>query len=768
MTEPAAKARSFPSKPSRFPWQLLLVFLILSSGLFLISEITYNQQKKTIRDSVETELSALAGMKTGRISEWRKDWLAVSNFIFENTYLAERTQDLLDNVSPDDSRRQILDGLAALRRNFPFERAVLNLAGGRTILTYPEGISYQMNPEVVDIGHRAYKSRMVIVGDLYQDQETNRFYVGLIIPIIEAKGAEENPVALLNVDIDPAGTLFPLLVPDTEESRVYDIRYVRREGDDFIILNAPGGPMAGSLLPRIPVSSFDFPDVKAALDFEGPVEGRSPEGAPVLAVIKPVPGFSGYLLVERDMRAINAEMSGPRKRLLVFAALLILVSGVILGLFWARAGAARKADEKKRWDESNANMLEFLRHIIEIMPNPAFFKDTEGRYLGCNAAFERSLGYPKEKILGKTIRDVAPEEISADHEKIDNELLARPGYRIYESNLKAYDGEHQVIFIKTTYTQPDGTLGGILGILKDITQRRRAEDELEQLRKFSDGTIQTMTEGLVLTDADGKFTFVNPAAAAILGYEPGELIDKEAKSFVAGKDHHLVDEANERRAHGLSDRYELDFLHKDGSVRTLLVSGGPRVRGTQLGGTLAVLTDITERKRMEEEIKALSLTDELTKLYNRRGFVTLAGQQIKTAVRMKKKILLIYMDVDNLKTINDTGGHQAGDKALADVAYVLKKNFRDSDIVGRLGGDEFAVLAMETTRMKPEVLTGRLDEKISIYNASIGEGTGFKLSLSWGCVMQDPEAPILLDEMISRADGLMYKQKREKKARRGS
>jgi diguanylate cyclase (GGDEF)-like protein len=246
------------------------------------------------------------------------------------------------------------------------------------------------------------------------------------------------------------------------------------------------------------------------------------------------------------------------------------------------------------------------------------------------------------------------------------------------------------------------------------------------------------------------------------------MIEREAKSFVAPKDHHLVDEANERRIQGLSDRYELDFIHKDGSFRTLLVSGGPRVQGAQLGGTLAVLTDITERKRMEEEIRSLSLTDELTKLYNRRGFVTLAEQQLKTAVRMKKKIVLIYMDVDNLKVINDTGGHQAGDKALADISYILRKNFRDSDIIGRLGGDEFAVLAMETTRMRPEILTRRLEEKISIFNASIDTATGFKLSISYGFVLQDPETPILLDEMISRADELMYEKKREKKARAAS
>ena len=214
---------------------------------------------------------------------------------------------------------------------------------------------------------------------------------------------------------------------------------------------------------------------------------------------------------------------------------------------------------------------------------------------------------------------------------------------------------------------------------------------------------------------------------------------------------------------GISNRYELAFLHRDGTRRTFLVSGGPRIQGAQFGGTMAVLTDITERKQMEEEIRSLSLHDELTSLYNRRGFMTLADHVLKTANRLKKVIALIYLDVDNLKKINDSGGHKMGDRALVEVAFILRKSFRETDIIGRLGGDEFAVLAMEATAMNVDALSQRLRDRLDLFNTRSSAEAGFQLSVSTGVATREPDQAEAVEEMLSRADLLMYEQKRAKK-----
>jgi diguanylate cyclase (GGDEF)-like protein/PAS domain S-box-containing protein len=448
---------------------------------------------------------------------------------------------------------------------------------------------------------------------------------------------------------------------------------------------------------------------------------------------------------------------------LVVAGAFMLVCGVLLCMFWRKTLAAHDAAERDKWDQANNNMDEFIQLVIDIMPNPAFFKDTQGRYRGTNSAFEKLLGLSKKDIIGKIIGDIAPAEIVEKHQEHDQSLLENPGHQVYQAPLQAWDGEHHVIFIKTTYQRPDGTIGGIIGILKDITQRLRSEEEIEQLRKFSDSTVQTMTEGLVLTDSEGRFTFANQAAAHMLGITPSEMVDKEVLSFIPKDQHAILRRADEKRSKGISDRYELAFMHKDGTRRTFLVSGGPRVQGTQFGGTMAVLTDITDRKHMEEEILALSLRDELTTLYNRRGFMTLAEQQLKTATRLKKKIALIYLDVDDLKKINDSSGHKMGDRALAELAFILKKSFRESDIIGRLGGDEYSVLAMESNNMNADILTRRLLEKLALFNSRSSAEAGFTLSISTGIFIREPEDPATVEEMLSRADHLMYEQKRSKK-----
>jgi diguanylate cyclase (GGDEF)-like protein/PAS domain S-box-containing protein len=443
----------------------------------------------------------------------------------------------------------------------------------------------------------------------------------------------------------------------------------------------------------------------------------------------------------------------------------VIAAGASLRLFWKRQSLELAAEEQQKWDKALKNQNEFLRVMLDVMPNPAFLKDLEGRISGCNAAFEKLMGLTKDKIIGKTFNELTSPEVADREREVDRVLLEKPGVQVYESPLKAWDGvEHHLIFIKSTYALPDGAIGGVIATMIDITQRKRAEEELEQIKRFSDGIVQTMTEGLVVTDPDGRFSFVNPAAAGILGYTPGEMVDREAMSFVPRDKQAILRRADERRAKGIADRYEIELLRKDGSRRTILVSGGPRFTGVQYSGTMAVLTDITERKRMEEEIRALSLTDALTNLYNRRGFMHLAKQQLKVAGRLNKRVFLLYSDIDDLKAINDTYGHKEGDRVLADLANMLKKSFRESDIVARMGGDEFVVLAMEATKASPEIFTDRLQERLEHYNSRPDIQGRYTLNLSTGVSIYDPELPLPIEELVSRADSLMYEEKRRRKS----
>ena len=161
-------------------------------------------------------------------------------------------------------------------------------------------------------------------------------------------------------------------------------------------------------------------------------------------------------------------------------------------------------------------------------------------------------------------------------------------------------------------------------------------------------------------------------------------------------------------------------------------------------------------------IQTLAITDQLTGLYNRRGLLTLAEQQLKIAERTKESLLLLFADLDGLKEINDKLGHKAGDEAIVETANIFREVFRKMDIIARIGGDEFAVLATEASLEYADLIRKRLHDQLASHNARAGRV--FNLSISVGMAYYDPENPCSLDQLITRADSLMYEQKTRKLA----
>lgn len=184
-------------------------------------------------------------------------------------------------------------------------------------------------------------------------------------------------------------------------------------------------------------------------------------------------------------------------------------------------------------------------------------------------------------------------------------------------------------------------------------------------------------------------------------------------------------------------------------------------KNSRISRFVHVVRDITRRKKMEERLLTLSLTDELTGLYNRRGFFNLADKQVKLAKRLKKRIMLLTADLDNLKEINDRYGHHKGDETLIQIADILKETFRGSDIVARVGGDEFAVLQIGYTDAPLEALSVRLQRNIAEHNAR--HRNPFDLSLSVGIACLNPASSCSVDRLLAKADQLMYKEKRLKR-----
>jgi two-component system, cell cycle response regulator len=175
-----------------------------------------------------------------------------------------------------------------------------------------------------------------------------------------------------------------------------------------------------------------------------------------------------------------------------------------------------------------------------------------------------------------------------------------------------------------------------------------------------------------------------------------------------------------------------------------------QVSGRQLARTISYAVT---RQSLQAEFRAQSLLDDLTGLYNRRGFLTLAEQHWKLAYRTNRAFLLIYADMDGLKKINDHFGHRVGDAALRQAAKIIRQTFRDSDVLARLGGDEFVILVTEAPPDGGEALTTRLQRSFKNYNRR--ETTSFELSFSIGAAAFDPAEPVALEALLGSADQAM-------------
>ena len=282
--------------------------------------------------------------------------------------------------------------------------------------------------------------------------------------------------------------------------------------------------------------------------------------------------------------------------------------------------------------------------------------------------------------------------------------------------------------------------------------------------------VDHLPVGVYRTTSGGRIIEANPALAKMLGYEGrADLMDVNVKSLYVNtreREKHLT-----RLEACLTEFAEFRLKRKNGTTiwgrdYCLAVCG----RDGRIQYYDGILVDISDAKKSERNLKGalqklegLSLEDELTGLYNRRGFFSLAGSHIELANRRKGLTFMLFLDLDDLKEINDTFGHGQGDAALVDLAGILTSTFRKSDIKARIGGDEFAVFPVGSTREGVGAAISRMEANVEAFNGS--GNRDYKLSVSMGISMYDPRSPCSLDELVRRADKVMYEKKALKRTR---
>ena len=297
---------------------------------------------------------------------------------------------------------------------------------------------------------------------------------------------------------------------------------------------------------------------------------------------------------------------------------------------------------------------------------------------------------------------------------------------------------------------------------QQVANLKKAEESMLQVKHDWEDTFNTITDMVTVHDKDYNIIRANKSAQEMLKLTDGhDVLNKKCYSFYHGTDQPMkgCPSCNSMKS-GQPCNSEIFEPHLKMFMEIRAI---PRLdKNNNTVGLIHVVRDITERKQLEKKLHEISITDELTGIYNRRGFFNLFKHHLKLAKRQNIQLLLLYADLDNLKNINDTFGHQEGDAVLLEVANILKTTYRESDIIARIGGDEFVVFPVGTSDEHVEAIILRLQKNIDALNAQ--KKRSYNLSISVGVSRYDSLSPNSVDELLAEADRLMYSQKKNKRS----
>ncbi len=391
--------------------------------------------------------------------------------------------------------------------------------------------------------------------------------------------------------------------------------------------------------------------------------------------------------------------------------------------------------ERRRGEEKLYAARQMLQHVINTVPHFVFWKDRDSRYLGCNEAFAR-LGHGErpEDLLGKSDFELPWREHADLYRRDDLEVMETqsPKYNIIEPMALEDGGTAWVETSKVPLRDSQGQVIGVLGVFQDITTRRQAEERLRQSAKV----FESASDGITITDAAANIIAVNHAFTEITGYTEAEVLGRNPRLLKSGRQDGNFYQAIWNRI-GKTGTWsgEIWNRRKNGEVypEWLTISRVTDEAGT-LTNYVGVFSDTSQIKQSEAERERLTHYDPLTGLPNRLLFNARLDHAILRAERDGSLLMLLFIDLDRFKTVNDGLGHAAGDRVLREVGRRLNLSVRAEDTLARLGGDEFAIAlegqgsATQASSMADKLLAAltqpiNLDGQEVFVGASIGIST---------------------------------------------
>jgi len=396
-----------------------------------------------------------------------------------------------------------------------------------------------------------------------------------------------------------------------------------------------------------------------------------------------------------------------------------------------------------------------LSALMYRVHEAAFLVDAAGMVTFVPDMAEPPLGYPPSEAVGHAAFDfVHPDDHGKARALLEAAIASEAEQEPIQLRARARDGNWKVVEIAATNLLNNPVVASVLVSMRDITERVASEARYRSI-------VETALEGIWLLDSAGRTLFANESLAEILRRDLDEIADINVFEVIDRSAHEEARTRLAQRRYRGHEVYELPFTRGDGEHRTASVSASPLFVDNEFIGSLAMISDVTERKRTEIELQRRALYDDVTGLPNR----TLLLDRLEQAIKGRTsplRVAVLFIDLDDFKAVNDSYGHDAGDEVLRHTAFRLGAVVREGDTLARFAGDEFVMVCLDLeSASEANALADRILEAIT--RPIDVAGTTVNINASIGISLQT--APRDGDKMMRDADVAMLQAKKRSRGR---
>jgi len=506
-------------------WKPILVFTLFALVISLAGGLVFQRYKESIKKDKQDELAGIAELKIGQITNWIVERKGDAESLTHDPFFMAEVERWLQRGGISDGARDKLG-----RRLWTLQKAYSDHGYTSISLFDNQGklrLSSRNGDGVVPEHEKlaileSIRSGKATLSDMHSSIRGAKqvIEIDLVAPLLVGSEDKKHVIGAVVFHTDPSRFLFPLLQRWPTPSQSAENLLVRRDGDDVVFLNELRHRKSTALAMRLPLSNRDLPAAMAILGRRGLMEGVDYRGVPVVGVLHKVPGTQWAMVSKIDKAEIYAPINSLGNWILLLLLALIGAGGGVAAFWWKKQRQYVRALEERHEQKIEREVLtRHLGYLAKFSNDIIWLKDAEGVYLSCNLQFERFFGAKENDIVGKTDYDFLDAELADVFRQKDREV-AIAGKPCINEEWGTYPDDGQRVLletIKTPICDEDGKLIGVMGIARDITERKRSEDELRFKDTLLTAEYEASIEGILVVDGTGKIISCNRRFAGMWG-----------------------------------------------------------------------------------------------------------------------------------------------------------------------------------------------------------------------------------------------------------